>query len=67
MNDQEKLDIEIKKMRLDYDIAGYTAQIIDAKRKLLELKREEGKQQTLVRELEDKILAKGVEKENLGS
>lgn len=66
MNEQDKLDLEIKKMRLDYDIAGYTAQMIDAKRKILEVKREEAKQLMIVRELENKILAKEEEKINLG-
>lgn len=65
MNEQEKLDIEIKKMRLDYDIAAYNAQLIDVRRKLLELKRDEVKHLAFVKEIEDKILGKELEKSNL--
>ncbi len=63
MNEQEKLDIEIKKMRIDYDISAYRTQILDARRKMLEGQKLVAAAKAVIVDLEDKIAAKELEKE----
>jgi hypothetical protein len=65
MTEQEQLDIEIKKMRIDYDISAYRTQILDQKRKLLEASKLVAGAKATIVDLEDKIAAKELEKEAL--
>ena len=65
MNEQEQLDLEIKKMRLDYDISAYRTQIIEWKRKQLEAQKNVAVAKNQISELEEKVLAKEMEKEQL--
>jgi predicted nucleic acid-binding Zn-ribbon protein len=41
MMTQEQLDLEIKKMRLEHEISSNQTALIDVKRKLLEMKKNE--------------------------
>jgi len=63
MTEQEQLDLEIKKMRIDYDISAYRTQILDHRRKLLEASKLVAGAKALIADLEDKIAAKELEKE----
>lgn len=65
MNEQEKLDLEIKQMRLDYDISAYRTQVIEWKRKRLEAQKNAAMANGQIADLEDKIAAKELEKEGL--
>lgn len=65
MNEQERIDLEIKKMRIDYDISAYRTQLIDAQRKMLECNLSLSKLKLAASEIEDKIAAKELEKEGL--
>lgn len=65
MNEQERLDLEIKQMRIDYDISAYRTQIIEWRRKMLEAQRSASAAKNQIAELEDKIAAKELEKEQL--
>lgn len=61
MNDleleQQMLDEEIKKMRLENQLAAYSAQMFEKKRQLLELKKSELVVNASIKELQDKINA----------
>jgi hypothetical protein len=61
----EDFDLEIKKMRLDYDISAISTQLIDEKRKLIELKKNQSIIFAKVKELEGKIDEKKLELANL--
>lgn len=65
MNEQEKLDLEIKHMRLDYDISAYRTQVLEWKRKQLEAQKNAALARSHIADLEDKIAGKELEKEAL--
>lgn len=60
---QEQLDLEIKKMRLDYDISAYRTSLIECRRKQAEAQKIIANVQMQVKELEDKIAQKELDKE----
>lgn len=64
--EQDKLDLEIKMLRIDYDISAYRTSIIDLKRKYLEASKNLQNFKVQIAELEDKIAGKELEKESLG-
>ena len=65
MNEQETIDLEIKHMRLDYDISAYRTQVLDWRRKQLEAHKNVALARAQIADLEEKILAKEAEKEGL--
>ena len=65
MNEQERLDVELKAIRLDYDISAYATQVLDHKRKLIESQKIAAVARAAIAELEDKIAGKQLEKEAL--
>jgi hypothetical protein len=61
----EDFDIEIKKMRLEYDIAAIGTQLIDEKRKLLEIKKNQAIIAAKIKELDAKAGEKRMELDSL--
>jgi hypothetical protein len=61
----EDFDVEIKKMRLEYDIAAIGTQLIDEKRKLLEIKKNQAIIATKIKELDAKAGEKRMELDSL--
>jgi hypothetical protein len=57
MKTQADFDREIAEMRMEHSISAYNTQIIDEKRKLLEIQRNEGVIREKILELELKIEA----------
>lgn len=66
MYNPNEFEIEIKKMRLEYDISAISTQIIDEKRKMLEVKKQQAVIQTKIQELDGKLQEKKQELETLG-
>jgi len=58
MIDIDAMDIEIKKMGLEHDIAAYRAQILDRKRKLMQIRKDQVVVENQMKDLEEKIQAK---------
>ena len=56
--DFDAMDIEIKRMSIEHDIAAYRAQILDRKRKLMQIKKDQIIVENQMRDLEEKIQAK---------
>lgn len=61
----EDFDLEIKRMRIDYDISAISTQLIDEKRKLIELKKNQSIIYAKIKELEGKIEEKRQELANI--
>jgi hypothetical protein len=61
----EDFDIEIKKMRLEYDIAAIGTQLIDERRKLLEIKKNQAIIAAKIKELDAKTAEKRIELDSL--
>jgi septal ring factor EnvC (AmiA/AmiB activator) len=61
----DNFDLEIKKMRLEYDISAIGTQLIDEKRKLLETRKSMANIQDKINELQGKVQEKRNELDSL--
>lgn len=66
MYNPNEFEIEIKKMRLEYDVSAISTQMIDEKRKMLEIKKQQAVVQAKLQELDGKLQEKKQELETLG-
>lgn len=66
MYNPNEFENEIKKMRLEYDISAISTQMIDEKRKMLEIKKQQAVVQAKIQELDGKLQEKKQELETLG-
>ena len=62
---QNEIDLQIAEARIDHDISALNTDLLDTKRKLLEVSKVRMTHEARVSELESKILSKMQEKDSL--